>query len=297
MDEKFTQRLQQYLASDCPDIAEGAELLLRLNHNRFLHARILRHPDYMRSKLMSELRHYLRIRLDGMTRRDIVRMEREVVPRAEESLAEGAPQTSSEVEDGKSDPMREEGSPEAGPDDSGPAEGISSGSQDESAAVYRGKRSDHDQLPSKVQAIYDRNGEVYRRMKRTFETLKQMNDRPACDRYEYLKHLKMLDDEYRNNWDVYDHYQLQVGESIASMVQSATVGSVPSVPVVTPKQVSSARKFLSVNHAKLHSLDDGSKRAVIVEKMQERVDLLLSAGESFDPDFRSRLESDGLHFH
>ena len=295
MDEKFTQHLQQYLASDSPDIAEGAELLLRLNHNRFLHARILRHPEYMRSKLMSELRHYLRIRLDGMTRQDIVRMEREVLPKAEESLAEGAPQTGPEETASNSGSERGDDNPEAGPDDSGPAEGIAL-DPEVSSAQYRGKRQDHELLPPQVQAIYDRNGEVYRRMKRTFETLKQMNDRPACDRYEYLKQLKMLDDEYRNNWDVYDHYQLQVGESIASMVESATVGSTPSVQVVTPKQVSSARKFLSVNHAKLASLDNEAKRAIVIEKMQERVDLLLSAGESFDPDFRSRLEADGLSF-
>lgn len=295
MDEKFTQHLQQYLASDSPDIAEGAELLLRLNHNRFLHARILRHPEYMRSKLMSELRHYLRIRLDGMTRQDIVRMEREVVPKAEESLAEGAPQTEPEEATSDSKSEREEDNPEAGPDDSGPAEGISS-DPEASSAQYRGKRQDHELLPPQVQAIYDRNGEVYRRMKRTFETLKQMHDRPACDRYEYLKQLKMLDDEYRNNWDVYDHYQLQVGESIVSMVESATVGSTPAVQVVTPKQVSSARKFLSVNHAKLPSIDNEAKRAIVIGKMQERVDMLLSSGESFDPDFRSRLEADGLSF-
>lgn len=292
MDDKFTLRLQQYLASDDPDTVEGAELLLRLNHNKFMHARILRHPDYMRPKLMSELRHYLRIRLDGMTRQDIVRMEREVMPRAQESLTNGEPlhKTESDTQVGND---AEEGSTDSASDES---EADTAAPSDASDAIYRGKRDDHDLLPAKVQAVYERNGEVYRKLKQTFETLKQMSNRPACDRYEYLKQLKALDDEYRNNWEVYDHYQLQVGESIVTMVNAATVGDAAPIAAITPNQVSSARKFLSVNHSKLPTVDNEAKRALLLEKMQERVNLLLSAGQSFDANFQRALEADGLTF-
>lgn len=292
MDDKFTLRLQQYLASDNPDTVEGAELLLRLNHNKFMHARILRHPDYMRSKLMSELHHYLRIRLDGMTRQDIVRMEREVIPRAQESLTNGKPLHGAESDTQVCD-NAEEGSADTASDES---EADSAAPSDASDVTYRGKRDDHDLLPAKVQAIYERNGEVYHKLKQTFETLKQMSHRPACDRYEYLKQLKALDDEYRNNWEVYDHYQLQVGESIATMVSAATVGDAAPVAAITPNQVSSARKFLSVNHSKLPTVDNEAKRTLLLEKMQERVNLLLSAGQSFDANFQRALEADGLTF-
>ncbi len=292
MDDKFTLQLQQYLASDDPDTVEGAELLLRLNHNKFMHARILRHPDYMRSKLMSELRHYLRIRLDGMTRRDIMRMETEVMPRAQASLDDGAPirEAESSTHDEKD---AEEDSAEPTSDES---EAAHAESPEASDITYRGKRDDHEMLPANIQAIYERNGDVYRKLKQTFETLKQMSDRPACDRYEYLKQLKALDDEYRGNWEVYDHYQLQVGESIATMVSEATVGSAAPVAAITPNQVSSARKFLSVNHSKLPTVTNEAKRALLLAKMQERVDLLLSAGQSFDAAFQQALKADGLTF-
>lgn len=292
MDDKFTLRLQQYLASDDPDTAEGAELLLRLNHNKFMHARILRHPDYMRSKLMSELHHYLRIRLDGMTRQDIVRMELEVMPRAQESLADGAPVCEAEAdthdEEDAAEDSTEPASDESEADPTAPSEA--------SDATYRGKREDHEMLPANIQAIYERNGEVYRKLKQTFETLKQMSHRPACDRYEYLKQLKALDDEYRGNWEVYDHYQLQVVESMTTMVSAATVGNASSVAAITPNQVSSARKFLSVNHSKLPTVTNEAKRALLLAKMQERVSLLLSAGQSFDANFQRALEADGLTF-
>ena len=292
MDDKFTLRLQQYLASDDPDTVEGAELLLRLNHNKFMHARILRHPDYMRSKLMSELHHYLRIRLDGMTRQDIVRMEREVMPRAQESLTSGEPLCEAESDTQVSD-NAEEGSTDSASDES---EADTAAPSDASDTAYRGKRDDHDLLPAKVQAIYERNGEVYRKLKQTFETLKQMSNRPACDRYEYLKQLKALDDEYRGNWEIYDHYQLQVGESIATMVSASTVGNAAPIVAITPNQVSSARKFLSVNHSKLPTVTNDAKRALLIAKMQERVDLLLSAAQSFDAAFQRALEADGLTF-
>ena len=43
-------------------------------------------------------------------------------------------------------------------------------------------------------------------MKRTYNTLLQMHDSAPCDRYEYLKVLKNLDDRYRAAWKKYDGY-------------------------------------------------------------------------------------------
>lgn len=288
MDEKFTQQLQQYLAEDNPDIAQGAELLLRLTRNRFLTARILRHPEFMRPKLMSELQHHLRIRLDGMTRQDILRMEREVVPRAEESLAAGEPQPDESSEVPSDEDVEEEDEGAEVP----AGRGASAPSSDSADAVYRGKRDDHDRLPQEVQQLYDRNGDVYRRMKRTFETLKQLNDRPACDRYEYLKQLKELDEAYRANWESYDHYQ--DGDDLTPFRPAKDVRT--EHVAVAAKRIVAARKYISHNHSQLPLVTDESKRALIVAKMQERVDLILSAGESFDASYRAELEKTGLRF-
>ena len=44
-------------------------------------------------------------------------------------------------------------------------------------------------------------------MKQTFETLKTLEDAAPCDRYEHLKVLKSLDDQYRKNWKKYDGFE------------------------------------------------------------------------------------------
>ena len=65
---------------------------------------------------------------------------------------------------------------------------------------------------------------------------------------------------------------------------------------VAAKRIVAARKYISHNHSQLPFVTDESKRALIVAKMQERVNLILSAGESFDASYRAELEKTGLRF-
>ena len=172
LDERFTQELQAWLdtPSDSRDLATGAELLLRLNKNRWMHQMILKKRNF--SKLEYELKKYLAIRLAGLTKREVVAMEQRVLPLATESLDAGAPVISTDAE-------------------------LPSGN-------YRGKRHDHDILPQELQDLYERNGDIYFKMKQLFETLKQMENDTPCDRHEYLKQLDELDKAYRQNWETYD---------------------------------------------------------------------------------------------
>ena len=71
---------------------------------------------------------------------------------------------------------------------------------------FAGKRADHDTLPDDIKELYEKNGEIYFKLKQTFETLKQMHDAQPCDRYEYLKVLSEQDKQYRENWAKYDSY-------------------------------------------------------------------------------------------
>ena len=88
MDEKFTQKIQEWLntAASGRDLAAGAQMLLQLNRNRVLYANIMRRPERFAEKLEYELRKHLQIRLDGLTMADVVKMERVVMPAAEETL-------------------------------------------------------------------------------------------------------------------------------------------------------------------------------------------------------------------
>ena len=175
----LTQEIQSYLAlapSD-RDVAQGAMLLLRINRNRIIYAGALHAPRRYAPIIEAELKKHLRIRLDHQTREGIVSMEREVMPAAEQSIQEGDPVISSDAARPQS-----------------------------ASAPHRGLRPDHDRLPRDIQQIPEQNADVYFRMKKVYNTLLQMADAAPCDRYEYLKTLKNLDDRYRAAWKKYDGY-------------------------------------------------------------------------------------------
>ena len=69
MDHQFTKQIQAWLnakhESDA-DIKRGADILFRLNRDRFYHARATRQPQAYRSNIEYELGKFLKIRLAGM---------------------------------------------------------------------------------------------------------------------------------------------------------------------------------------------------------------------------------------
>lgn len=258
LDQEFTNDIQKWLESprEQRDLAQGALMLLRLNRNRFLHAHIVRHADWER--LEKELTKHLRIRLKGLTQRQVAEMEQREMPRIKRTIEQGGPAPSNEEE------RSEDGKP----------------------TPHRGKRSDHDNLPEEVQAIYEKNGEIFRKMKQLFETLKKMENEQPCDRHEYLSILVSLDEQYRANWAEYDSWQPS-----GATEEEPKKNDSPA----TAKKISAARKYLSINRQKLADLT-GEEHEILLAKMQRRVDLILSAGESFDPTYQAELAELGLTF-
>lgn len=175
LDNKFTEAMQAWLndTSENRSLAEGAELLLRLNRNKWMYQQILRTRNV--SKLEYELNKHLRIRLAGYTLQEVAAMERRVMPQAKETLDQNAPTISTDAEN--------------------------------PAPQFAGKRADHDTLPEEIRSLYDKNGDIYFKLKQTFETLKQMESAQPCDRFEHLKVLADLDKQYRENWQRYDSYK------------------------------------------------------------------------------------------
>ena len=244
IDTKLTQRIQAWLNApkEERDLRTGADLLLLINRNRWLYQQILRRGLW--SKLEYELSKHLRIRLDGLTRDDVARMEVHVLPRIKKSLV---------------------------------------------VARYRGKRPDHDSLPEKIQKLYEDNGQRYERMKQAYNDLLGMMQAEPCDRYELLKCLSELDDNYRAAWADYDAYKAAPGD----------FSKEKGISSPTAAQVSAARKYLSTNAPKLRAsveAGESEKADSLREKMQERVKLIVSAGEGFKPDFSAELERLGLTF-
>lgn len=248
VDTKITTAIQDWLNSPKKNIFEGAELLVRINRNRMMYQYILRKRDM--GKLTYELRKYLKIRQDGLTRRDVVILEQKVMPDIKESLTSSA--------------IQEE-------------EGIA---EDDGEVKYHGKRDDYDELPESIRNLYEKNGTIFHKMKEEYNTLLQMEDAEPCDRYEHLKILDDLDTKYRENWNTYDSWN---GEDAAAKVE------------VTPKTVSAARKYISDNKKKLSELPE-EKKELLLQKMQERISFLVAAGETFDAEYQTELESYGLLF-
>jgi hypothetical protein len=208
MDNEFTERLSTWLNTPKSerDVADGAMLLLRLNNNRYLYANILRRPDKMADKLEYELRKHLRIRLDGLTRGDVVRLEAQVIPSAKETL-------------------------------SSPPTVVSTDAELAEARVVKGRRADHDTLPPSVQALWEGNLQLYKTIKNVFEQLKTMEHAQPCDRYEYLKILDEADRKYRSNLAQYDNFVAD-GEPVASATDN-------SISDEAQRKINAARKTLS----------------------------------------------------
>lgn len=213
MDNKFTQQISDWLNTPRTqrDINDGAMMLLRLNNNRFLYANILRRPDKFAEKLEYELRKHLRIRLDNMTMADVVRMEAQVIPAAEKTLAT-------------------------------PPAVISTDDELPEAKVARGRREDHDRLPAEVQALWDNNLQLYKTIKNVFEQLKTMERAQPCDRYEYVKILDEADKKYRANLERYDGFVIGNEPDASHAVHAATDNATDDQ---SARKINAARKTLS----------------------------------------------------
>lgn len=255
MDEKITKQIQEWLdtPADERDIQQGANLMLKLNRNRVLYQNVLHKGVKMIAKVEYELKKYLRLRLDNMTTLDVIRLEKTAVPVIEKLIAEHGEKESAE---------------------------------------FAGKRTDHEELPQEIQALWDNNFELYAKIKNVFEELKARNSLQPCDRYELLKVLDEADKTYRSNLAAYDSYV--VGQS-APIADGATADDNPAELAT---KINNARKYISSNKEKLTTLiaAEDEKVAQLREKMQERVDIILTAGVPFTADQQAELEKLGIIF-
>ena len=169
---ELTPKIKEWLdtPADQRDIAAGAELLLRVNRNRILYNNIIRNPAKHAPTLEYHLQKILKQRLIDTTHEEVARMMATVDGIAEQHGF--TRQTRSEFQ--------------------------------------RGKRADHDMLPPEVQQLYIDNADIMCRMRDAHTRLRMINSTnstcPDSDRYPLAKDIIKLDLQYRDNWNLYDHY-------------------------------------------------------------------------------------------
>ncbi|MGN0236752.1 MAG: hypothetical protein ACI4AK_01490 [Lepagella sp.] len=184
---ELTPKIKEWLDTDKDkrDIRAGAELLLRINRNRILYDNIMRNPKRYVATLEYHLQKLLKQRLIEKTHEEVEQMMVQV-----------------EAIDRKY--------------------GLSKQTRSE---FQRGKRADHDLLPPEVQQLYIDNADIMRRMREAHTRLRLINSTnstcPDNDRYPLCKEIIKLDLQYRDNWNLYDHY-------IKGTPLSATVRAVDS---------------------------------------------------------------------
>ena len=267
MDKAFTQDIADWLETprEERDVRKGAELLLRINGNRHIYQLAMIRPETAHDHVEADLKKFLQIRLDGHTMESVRQMDSELIPKVQNIIT-----------------TRQDESEDA-PEET-----------DDTAPAHRGKRSDHNELPEEIRAIYERGGALFEKIKQIFTELQQMENAPACDRYEKLKVLKPLVKEYTDGWERYDNYNSDMSQEEA--VEAVDEAPEPGNEV---KRVGAARKFISTHVAKLETLlqaetiDDAeveNERRQIAERMA----FVAETGGSFKPDFAQRINALGV---
>lgn len=252
-DDNLTAQIQAWLAKpehSKDDLVQGATYVLKLTRNQALFNAIMRRPEKYEDKIVYELKKRLPMRLDHMTRSDVKALEAEIMPAITPLI--DTSDNSAEDED-----------------------------TEEASAV--GKRADHEQLPVEIQQLWNVNAERWKKIKELYNTCKKL-EKP-CDRYEYLKLLKETWYAYKKDFALYDSYK------IGDNTEPTSVSVNSSASEITVKDVTNARAYISKNLEKLESMTDKESEDFkkLKEKVAQRINVIINAGESFSEDMIARL--------
>ena len=263
MDHILTAKIYNFLQLKNPteeQIIEGATLLLRCNPNRErgIYNTAMRRPRQTLPWIRTDLKKYYRIRQRGLTTEQVEKYNRETVKKVEQTLSL-APDVK-EVTDEKVAVV--------------PVLGV------------RGKRADHDQLPEDIKAIWERNGERWKKMRQLHAQLAQMIARPGyapCDGNELCYLLRQVDTELRNDYEIYDSYKLGV--------KKPSKPAPDSLEVYTDnvRTIQNARTAVSrgLNRKTPHSVES-------LKKLQDAVNTLNALKQTLKAETIDRLRNLGI---
>lgn len=165
--------------------------------------------------------------------------------------------------------------------------------KDEKSPTFRGKRPDHEALPSNIQAIYKEVDNIRLKMRSLHERLKAMRNAPPCDRHEYTLQLIDLDKRYHEQWERYDHWKPEQAKA-----ETPSPVKPESEPQDTLAVVSSCRSYISKNLSKLELLKKDPTKLSDYEALRveisHRYKTASSMGAEFTPAYRARLNELGI---
>lgn len=253
----YKQLVDEWLESEDKDIEAGALLLLKLNRNRVLYQYITR------KKALPKLIYEMKKQSDILSKRQNLAAS-ELTDEEVQKFTQKSERAAKTIE------IVEKG--------------------------VKGKRHDHEQLSQEAQEAYEKNLNIYPKMRSLHEKLKLMvNDRP-CDRYPFLKELVGYDEQIRSNWKLYDNAKVlpaQTEQKDEILTQDNTDSK---TPVLDANGVSAARRYLSGNKKRLASLKetDKDKYDLLLVEMQKRYDDLIFSGQSINEKQIAELKEAGL---
>lgn len=213
MDEKLTKDIQDFIEKEErteEDIRSGAKLLFRLKGNKYFYQRVQLYPRRHESKVVYELRKFLKMRLAGKTALDVKRMMENDIPVVDATLAEGQPVKTDE---------KEEDLPDT--DDAG------------KVIKRKGKRDDHDLLPDEIKQLWDGNAERYKKLSAVRASLAELDDPEPCDAFEYCEMCVDLHKKYLEDMHTYDSYVIETPVVDAPEATVEPEEQAPSEPEAT----------------------------------------------------------------
>lgn len=294
IDKKLTQEIDDFLNAPAGkrDLQKGALLVLKCTRNQILYANMMRCPTKFETKMVYELKKAQKERLRRQAAEDALNLQKEVMPNVRKTLStEYPPEGGAEVVDG------------------------------ETLKRYYGKRADHDSLSPAMQQLWDRNREVWQKIKALHEQLKTMDNNPPCDRLEYLIQMRELEAEHTKNFELYDSAKPLTEEERAALQAEAEAEQaaeaefkadnaadddeapaeisenkekISEAPAADASKINAARKYISENRKKILTIEDEDKRAALLAKIQERYDFLKDNGAGINDDVVEELKEIGI---
>lgn len=175
MNQELNLKIKTWL--DTPvadrDTIEGAHLLLQITRNQIIFRNAMRNPDRYAERVAYELQKAYKTRLSAVTKSEVDSLMVQVYAI---NVARGLDKT---------------------PDS-------------ERSDFQRGKRADHADLPENVQRLWEDNAEIMKKMRDCHTHLRLITSEnstcPDSDRYPWAKEIIRLDKQYRENFNLYDHY-------------------------------------------------------------------------------------------
>ena len=173
IDKDITDKIKKWLDTPDHDIAEGAELYLRVTRNRILYDNAMRNPKKSGPRIEYELQKILKRRLIDVTHEQVQKLMKTAEVINQRYNLDG-------TKPGKTD-------------------------------LQRGKRDDHDALPEEIRNLWEENALLKMKMRDCHTHLRLINvNNSSCpdnDRFFWVTELIKLDKKVHENYDTYDHFK------------------------------------------------------------------------------------------